>query len=120
MPIKFYTSAPRLYGTSTQLACIEESISYNLAKYAFKAIRTTEWPTYLPLAILERRRELRSSTTGLSLQNGDPGTFQHQAGKIFNSLPKKIRECEIEKEYNKQIKSYFFDQALAKSILWYE
>ena len=99
---------------------IEESMQYNLAKYAFKALRTAEWPSYLPLTTLERRRNLRSSSDGLRVENGDPGTFQHQSGYVFNSLPKKIRECEIEFEFNKLARRHYFDQAMAKSMSWYE
>ena len=99
---------------------VEENISFSLAKYAFKALHDQKWPSYLPITTVERRRELRSNGTGLSLQNGNQNTFQNQVAKTFNDLPKNIRECQDEMKYCKEAKSFYFDQALAKSIWKYE
>ena len=55
---------------------MEEQISFTISKYAHQALHCSKWPSYLPVNIVERSRQLRSDENGCTLVTGEPNTFQ--------------------------------------------
>ena len=55
---------------------IEENIEMNTVKLARKSLNDELWPNYLKLALIERKRNLRSSDLGPIIKQGDDYTFQ--------------------------------------------
>ena len=48
----------------------------NTVKLAHKPLNNELWPNYLKLALIERKRNLRSSDLGPIIKQGDDYTFQ--------------------------------------------
>ena len=55
---------------------IEENIEMNTVKLAHKSLNNELWPNYLKLALIERKRNLRSSDLGPIIKQADDYTFQ--------------------------------------------
>ena len=62
----------------------------NTVKLAHKSLNDELWPNYLKLALIERKRNLRSSDLGPIIKQGDDYTFQQQA-TAYNNLPKDFK-----------------------------
>ena len=63
----------------------------NTVKLAYKSRNDELWPNYIKLALIKRKRNLRSSDLGLIIKQGDDCTFQEQA-TVYNNLPKDFKE----------------------------
>ena len=55
---------------------IEKNIEMNTVKLAHKSLNNELWPNYLKLALIERKRNLRSSDLGPIIKQADDYTFQ--------------------------------------------
>ena len=55
---------------------IEENIEMNTVKLAHKSLNDELWSNYLKLALIECKRNLRSSELGPIIKQGDAYTFQ--------------------------------------------
>ena len=66
---------------------IERNIEMNIVKLAHKSLNDELWPNYLKLALIEHKRNLRSSDLGPIIKQGDNYTFQQQA-TVYNNMPK--------------------------------
>ena len=73
---------------------IEENIEMNTDKLAHKSLNDELWPNYLKLALIERKRTLRSSDLWPIIKPGDDYTFQQQA-TVYNKLPNAIKSCRL-------------------------
>ena len=62
----------------------------NTVKLAYKSLNDELWPNYVKLALIERKRNLRSSDLGPIIKQGDNYTFQQQA-TVYNNLPKDFK-----------------------------
>ena len=69
---------------------IEENIEMNTDKLAHKSLNDELWPNYLKLALIERKRTLRSSDLWPIIKPGDDYTFQQQA-TVYNKLPNALK-----------------------------
>ena len=50
----------------------------NTVELVHKSLNNELWPTYLKLALIERKSNLRSSDLGSIIKQGDDYTFQQQ------------------------------------------
>ena len=66
---------------------IERNIEMNIVKLAHKSLNDELWPNYLKLALIEHKRNLRSSDLGPIIKQGDNYTFQQQA-TVYNNMSK--------------------------------
>jgi hypothetical protein len=70
---------------------VVERRDFHLAKLVFKAIHSSDWPSYLKLDEYEPSRPLRSSSSRRLVVPRVSGTFQGEATRVFNDLPEDIR-----------------------------
>ena len=73
------------------------------------------WPNYLKLALIEHKRNLRSSDLGSIIKQGDDYTFQ-QPATVNNDMPKDFKEINDFKAFSRKIKGFFTDKALARVL----
>ena len=78
----------------------------NTVKLAHKSLNDELWPNYLKLALIERKRNLRSSDLGPIIKQGDNYTFQQQA-TVYNNLPKDFKEINDFKAFSRKIKGFY-------------
>ena len=81
-----------------------------------KDYMTKNWPEYLPVKLIERRRNLRSDKSGPMIEYGERNTFQQQANEVFNTLPVNIRICENKKSFINRARSFCKDKDLARLL----
>ena len=60
---------------------------------------------------------LRSINNGPLIRTGEVDSFQYEVSKVFNDLPKKIREIDNYNLFYKSIKKYFLDKSIALSLI---
>ena len=77
----------------------------NTVKLAQKLLNNELWPIYLKLALIERKRNLRSSDLGPVIKQGDDYTFQQQA-TVDNNVPKDFKEINDFKAFSRKIKGF--------------
>ena len=94
---------------------IEEDIEMNTVKLAQKSLKDKLWPDYLKLALIERKRNLRSSNLGPMIKQGDDYTFQQQA-TVYNNMPKDFKEINDFKAFSRKIKGFYNGKALARVL----
>ena len=95
---------------------IEENIEMNTFKLAQKSLNEELWPNYLKLALIERKRNLRSSDVGPIIKQGGDYTFQQQA-TVYNNLPRDFKEINDFEAFSRKIKGFYKDKALARVCL---
>ena len=71
------------------------------------------WPEYLTIKLIERRRDLRLNKSGPIIDYSEKNTFQQQANEVFNTLPVNIRICENKKSFINKARSLYTEKALA-------
>ena len=74
----------------------------NTAKLAHKSLNNEFWPNYLKLALIEHKRNLRSSDIVTIIKQGDDYTFQQQA-TFYNNLPKDFKVINDFKAFSRKI-----------------
>ena len=90
----------------------------NAVKLAHKSLNNKLWPNYLKLALIERKRNLRSSDLRPTIKEGDNCTFQQQV-TVYNNLPKDFKEINDFKVFSRKIKGFYKDKALARVLILY-
>ena len=97
---------------------IKENVDFCFAKHTFQAIKSNDWPNYLPIetVVVKNQRTLRSNESGLKVQYGELNTFQNQAYTLFNDLPKSTRSCEKFTKFYSEAKRFYKDKALARVL----
>ena len=95
---------------------IVENTQYNISKLAYQSLHDKNWPKYLPLKLIERKRNLRSSQNGPMINYGEKNTFQLQAHEIFNTLPINIKTCETQKSFTNNARSFYKDEAFTRIL----
>ena len=93
----------------------QENIEMNTVKLAHKPLNNELWPNYLKLALIERKRNLRSSDLGPIIKQADDYTFQQQA-TVYNNVPKDFKEINDFKAFSRKIKGFYKDKALARVL----
>ena len=88
----------------------------NTVKLAHKSLNNELWPNYLKLALIERKRNLRSSDLGPIIKQGDDHIFQKQP-TIYNNVPKDFKGFDDFKAFSRKIKGFYKDKALARVCL---
>ena len=88
----------------------------NTVKLAHKPLNNELRPNYLKLALIERKRNLRSSDLGPIIKQADDYTFQQQA-TVYNNVPKDFKEINDFKAFSRKIKGFYKDKALARVCL---
>ena len=83
----------------------EENIEMNTVKLAHKSLNEELWPNYLKLALIERKRNLRSSDLGSIIKQGDDYSLQQQA-TVYNNVPKDFKEINDFKTFSRKIKGF--------------
>ena len=94
---------------------IEEDIEMNTVKLTQKPLKDELWPDYLKLALIERKRNLRSSNLGPMIKQGDDYTFQQQA-TVYNNMSKDFKEINDFKAFSRKIKGFYNGKALARVL----
>ena len=87
----------------------------NTVKLAQKLLNNELWPIYLKLALIERKRNLRSSDLGSVIKQGDDYTFQQQA-TVDNNVSKDFKEINDFKAFSRKIKGFYKNKALARAL----
>ena len=93
---------------------VVERRDYHLAKLVFKAIHSSDWPSYLKLDEYEPSRPLRSSSSHRLVVPRVSGTFQGEAARVFNDLPEDIRNSNNFRECCRNCFAHFRDLAMNK------
>ena len=94
---------------------IEEDIEMNTVKLTQKPLKDELWPDYLKLALIERKRNLRSSNLGPMIKQGDHYIFQQQA-TVYNNMSKDFKEINDFKAFSRKIKGFYNGKALARVL----
>ena len=87
----------------------------NTVKLAHKSLNDKLWPNYLKLALIERKRNLRSSDLGTVIQQGDAYTCQQQA-TVNNNVPKIFKEINEIKAFSRKMTGFYKDKARARVL----
>ena len=95
---------------------VAENTEFNVSKLAYQGLHDKHWPEYLPIKLIEQRRNLLSDKSGPMIDYGEKNTFQQQANDVFNTLPVKIRICENKKSFINKAKTFYKDKALARIL----
>ena len=85
---------------------IEENIEMNTVRFAHKSLNNESWSNYLKLALIERKRNLRSLDLGSIIKQRDDHTFQQQA-TVYNNVPK---------AFSRKIEEFYKDKPLARFL----
>ena len=85
---------------------IEENIEMNTVRLAHKLLNNESWSNYLKLALIERKRNLRSLDLGPIIKQRDDHTFQQQA-TVYNNVPK---------AFSRKIEEFYKDKPLARVL----
>ena len=99
---------------------IIERYEYAISVLTFKAMNDGNAPSNIAVERKTNVRRLRSNaeTTGTLLKNYGVGkTFQCEASKIFNALPKPIRDCSNLNIFKTKLKSFLKDKAIARNLV---
>jgi hypothetical protein len=103
----------RKYASLGWLPVVERR-DYHLAKLGFKAIHSSDWPSYLKLDEYESSRPLRSSSSRRLVVPRVSGTFQGKAARVFSDLPEDIRNSNNFRECCRNCFAHFRDLAMNK------
>ena len=71
---------------------VEQKVEMDLAVAGFKALNDKNWPSYLSMPRSKPARGLRTNDVGITIVNGENGSFQEQVAMVSNDLPKSLRE----------------------------
>ena len=78
-----------------------------------------DWPKYLPMTKVEARRPMRGGATNegtfIACLHNISDTFEVNASKVFNELPKKCRDSDTYGSFCRETRKYLMDRALARS-----
>ena len=94
---------------------VEENIEMNTVKLAHKSLNDKLWPDYLKLALIERKKNLRSSNLGPIIKQGDDYTLQQEA-TVYNNVSKDFKEINDFKAFSRKTKGFYKDKALARVL----
>ena len=89
---------------------IHEYVDYVTSKTTHQALNSQHWPKYLGLKTVEFKRNTRLSQDGVKIKHGVPNSFQDQA-RIYNILPKSIREQTSSSIFSSHAKKFYKDKA---------
>ena len=78
----------------------------NTVRLAHKLLNNESWSNYLKLALIERKRNLRSLDLGPIIKQRDDHTFQQQATVYNNVL----------KAFSRKIEEFYKDKPLARVL----
>lgn len=102
--------------TSLGWLLVEQRCELDLSIAGFKALNDEKWPDYLSMKKLKFKRTLRSIDNGIMIEPGENGTFNNQVSKVFNDLPKNIRNLDSISTFYSQTKKYFLDKSIAIAL----
>ena len=77
-----------------------------VSKLAYQGLYDKNWPEYLPIKLIEQRRNLQLDKSGPMLDYGQKNIFHQQANEVFNTLPLNIRICENKKSFINKARSF--------------
>ena len=83
------------------------------SKTAHQALNSHHWPTYLGLKTVEFKRNTHLSQDGVRIKHGVSDSFQDQA-RIYNTLPKSIREQTSSSIFSSCAKRFYKDKAAVR------
>ena len=86
----------------------------NLSKIVCKAMHSEDWLSYLRLEVRAPKRLLRSSDEINLAVPPTSRTLQDCAAKLFNNLPRDIKQCKDTAEFIRKCRSYYFSCAKAE------
>lgn len=91
---------------------IKERIELRLVTQCFQAVHNENIPEYMKLTF-ERKRLPRSCNNNgpKIIEKGHRDSFSARAVKLFNELPKNIREIENENLFRTESKKYYLEKA---------
>ena len=92
---------------------VAENTEFIVSKLAYQGLHDKNWPEYLPIKLIEQRRNLWLDTPRPLIDFGERNTFQQQANEVFNTLPVNIRICANNKSFINKARSFYKDKALA-------
>lgn len=95
---------------------IIEYIEFSTVKLVHQALHSRSWPTYLKLETVQYSRNTRLSQDGLRIKHGERYSFQDQA-RIFNLLPKSIREEKLSSKFVSEARKFYRDKAQTRLSL---
>ena len=85
-----------------QIGClpVKERRYFHLLNLVHKALYRPNWPTYVQLVKVQRKRALHSSQATRLQIPLEKGTFQDAIATHFKALPAKLRQCTAFKLYS--------------------
>ena len=95
---------------------VMEYIHFCTVKLVQQALYSRNWPVYLNLETVQYNRNTRLSQDGLRIKHGERYSFQDQA-KIFNLLPKIIREETCLSKFTSETRKFYRDKAKSRLSL---
>ena len=93
---------------------VKELFQWNTAKLVHKSKFDPKHPDYIKVEF-HTPKSVRSDTQEPFVAPGVTKTFQAQA-KLFDDLPKKLKNIEEYKKFSRESKIFYLDQALAESL----
>ena len=92
---------------------IAERQEYHLAKSAYQAVNSEQWPEHLRLEQYVPSRTLRSCSEFKLTLSSVPGTYNYNASRVFNTLPTTVRSCRDRNQFNRSCKAHFASTCMA-------
>ena len=96
-----------------------ERSEFSMAKLSWKSINCRDWPKYLPIGKVIARRPTRGGNvhegTLIACPHNIRDTFEFNASKVFNELPKICRDSNKYGSFCRDTRKYLFDRAFARS-----
>ena len=113
------------YGSLKILTRLKRFLPFNQRKQLAEALVLSRldygnaWPKYLPMTKVETRRPMRGGATNegtfIACPHNISDTFEVNASKVFNELPKKCRDSDTYVSFCRETRKYLMDRALARS-----
>ena len=95
---------------------IRGRIDHAMLKLAFKRVHEKSLPSYLHLQQKVTLQSLRNKDQLLLHIPKDTNTFEGKTSRLFNELPKNIREESNKQKFNKLCQSFLFDRELSRNL----
>ena len=95
---------------------IREYIDFAVSRATHQALHSPFWPSYLRVETFTYLRVTRLSQDGVRIKHGVPYSFQDQA-RVFNILPKSVREQESLSIFTSQVRKFYRDKAIVRLSL---
>ena len=98
---------------------IVERQQYALAVLTFQSLHSNSCPSNLTVKLKPDRHSLRKNAqynSQILSTNNKTNKYKYDTTRIFNDLPKKLRDCNELAIFKRLSRDYYLDKAIARSL----